>query len=740
MVEPSDRALLPPEASARLVEFARTCKAAARAVSLYPAGHPAIVTSLSRIAEATAALTQNGPCAIQVHAQELLLNGNGVPKPDPAVSELAALLHRHLIGQLTLNAAADAGSWRTLLLLLARAPEEVRADGGIGHLWATAGGPSIEIAEIDYAEVLREKDGGAATIDDIIAAAIAGGPALEDDRTIEALVEAVSNPESARALLQQLERLTAAGAAPIEQHTGAFLALLRALVSHVSREGPERLRTIFRQIGTAARYLSPAALIALLSGRTNPEAMAGNVNVVNGLVENMPDEAIAGFVARALVQERGATERLAHAFQSLVPEYSRQRQLLALARKEAAQSQLAADEYGFDELWKRVEGILTSYTDDRYVSSDYARELSHARTQPIDVERTSDDPPERLAAWVETVSDAALRNLDHDLLTDLLHIESDPLRWRDVADTVVAHADDLVRVDYFEQALALIRKLLDEAARDSARQAHALPALERFGGGSLLKYMPAFLRTADQEAYEQLKALCHRIGAGVVARLAEGLAAEQDARARRRLRDILIGFGPAGADAIRPLMNAANWEVRRTAAYLLREFGGSAGLKDLVPLLSDAEPLVQREAVQGLMMNGSREASAILLNAILTSKGRVRETLLKEVLAPRNDQGGAFFAYVVRELDPGRVPDLYSTAVETLGSVATDDAVDALKTALHKGHWWAPFANRQRRAAAAESLRRIGSPAALNALRDAASRAASGVRAAARAALERTES
>ena len=112
MVEPSDRALLPPEASARLVEFARTCKAAARAVSLYPAGHPAIVTSLSRIAEATAALTQNGPCAIQVHAQELLLNGNGVPKPDPAVSELAALLHRHLIGQLTLNAAADAGSWR----------------------------------------------------------------------------------------------------------------------------------------------------------------------------------------------------------------------------------------------------------------------------------------------------------------------------------------------------------------------------------------------------------------------------------------------------------------------------------------------------------------------------------------------------------------------------------------------------------------------------------------------------
>ena len=33
-------------------------------------------------------------------------------------------------------------------------------DGGIAHHWATAGGPSLEIQEIDYAEVLREKQAG----------------------------------------------------------------------------------------------------------------------------------------------------------------------------------------------------------------------------------------------------------------------------------------------------------------------------------------------------------------------------------------------------------------------------------------------------------------------------------------------------------------------------------------------------------------------------------------------------
>ena len=74
-----------------------------------------------------------------------------------------------------------------------------------------------------------------------------------------------------------------------------------------------------------------------------------------------------------------------------------------------------------------------------------------------------------------------------------------------------------------------------------------------------------------------------------------------------------------------------------------------------------------------------------------------------------------------------------------LGSVATTDSVDALKATLAKGQWWAPFANRKRWSAAVESLRRIGSPAALTALRDAAARGPSSVRAAARAALEKAD-
>jgi HEAT repeat protein len=605
-------------------------------------------------------------------------------------------------------------------------------------LWATAGGPSIEIQQIDYTEVLREKQGLSATIDKILAAAMAG-PRLDlDDSSMEALVEIVSDPAKLEKLLVQLAERGGQSAQGVEVQTSALLNVLRGLADHVSRTAPDRLGDVFAHLGEGVRHMSAEAMSALLAARSSPDAMAGTVNVVTSMVERAPDAAVAGFVATQVAAEHGATERLAHAFQNLVPDFSRQRQVLALARDEAAASELGSDE-SFPELWHQVEGMLTSYTDARYVSDDYARELSHARTQPVGVEQTGDDPPERIAAWLGTVNDAALRNLDRDLLTDLLSIEMDPLRWRDVADTVVLHADDLVRVGYFDQAWHLIETVISQAGAQAWRQPHATAALERFGQGSLLKHVSAHLRGADDRSFERLSRLCHAIGPPIIVPLAEVLAAERDARSRRRLRDILVGFGPKGAESVRPLMNAANWEVRRTAAYLLREFGGAEGLKELVPLLNDAEPLVQREAVQGLVMNGTDEASAILLRTLTAASGRTKETLTKEILGMREDRASGFFAYVVRHMEPARLPSLYVAAIEALGTAGGPAAIGALETALNRGQWWTPFANRRFRSAAAQSLRRIGTPEALEALREASSKGSFGVRAAARAELGRGE-
>jgi len=734
MTESATRPALSPDAVVRLTEFARACKAAARAVSLYPGNHPAIGSSLGRLADMTARVTDAGSYRLQVHADTLLVDGAAPVKGDQAIAELAEVLHRHDIGRLTLNVGADAGSWRTLLLLLARTPEEVRADGGISHLWAAAGGPSIEIQEIDYAEVLREKSGYAAAIDKIIAAALAG-PAVDlDDPTMALLVEIVGDPEKLDELMKQLESAT--DERGVEARTAAFLSLLRGVAEHVAKTDPGRLAGVLQHLSQAAGRLSAAGMSNLLATRDRPEAVAGGVNVVTTVVDNMTDSTVAHFVAGNVITERGASERLAHAFQALVPEIDKRRQLLALAEEEVAASPVGQEE-NFEQLWERVEGMLTSYSDKSYVSEEYGRELSSARTNPVEVERTSDDPPERIAAWLTTVSDGALRGLDHQLLLDLLSIETDPLRWRDIAEAVARHADDLIRAGVLDEAWQLAEAVVDHAERDAARQPHAAAVLERFGRGAMMKHVAPHLRSAEDEEYERFKRLCRAIGTPVIAPLAEVLSAEQDARSRRRLRDILLGFGAQGRDVVQQLMNAPNWEVRRTAAYLLREFGGSEGLKELIPLLSDAEPLVQREAIQGLVWAGSDEASAILMRALAMATGRARTTLEAELVGLRDERAAPLFCYLLRNLDRNAFQRVYVSAIDALGTFGGPDAVDALKEALYGGSWWTPFRTRRIRAGAAEALKKIGTRPALDVLREASAGGTRGVRSAARNALGR---
>src|SRR5919201_1303391 len=70
--------------TARLMEFARACKAAARAVVLYPAGHPAITATLGRIVQITSAGSLDAPLRLTVLPDSLLLDERALPRQESA--------------------------------------------------------------------------------------------------------------------------------------------------------------------------------------------------------------------------------------------------------------------------------------------------------------------------------------------------------------------------------------------------------------------------------------------------------------------------------------------------------------------------------------------------------------------------------------------------------------------------------------------------------------------------------
>ena len=76
-------------------------------------------------------------------------------------------------------------------------------------------------------------------------------------------------------------------------------------------------------------------------------------------------------------------------------------------------------------------------------------------------------------------------------------------------------------------------------------------------------------------------------------------------------------------------------------------------------------------------------------------------------------------------MDRRKEAELHMTAVVALGSFGGPDAVGA-RFALHEGDIWSPMATRRLRAAAAQALRRLGTPAALDVLREASEQGRAG--------------
>jgi hypothetical protein len=734
MTTPSTSERLTPDRALRLAEFARACKAAARAVSLYPPTHPAIRISLGRLTEVSAKATADGPLAFTVLPDGLLVSGLAAARPDAAIGELAALLHEHLVGALTIHSGANTDVWLSFFVMLARPTDELRDSGGIAQVWSVTGDPAIAIQEIDYSEVLRERSSGrTAGLEDIVASCLHSESADFDDETLKALMEAAGNTDRLAELVVVLEEQ--GGGSGVQAKSAALLRMLKGIVDVVAKTAPERLEPVLRNMSVVMGGLSPELLLELLSGQR--DRADGAADLVLQVVKRMSDDTIASFVAKNVANDRGASGRLAQAFQALVPELDRRRLLCEMAEAEIAESPLG-QEPGFPELMHNAKEMLTTYSDESYVSEEYARELSSARTQAVEVERTSDDPPERLTGWISTVSEVSLRALDLRLLLDLLTIETNPERWRDVMDPVVFHVEDLLLVGDFDAALQLIEALGREAGPNGepGHRAAAAAAIDRLVKGQMMKNQAVHFRAMDDQAFELMKRICHTIGPSIITPLAEALSVEEHTRARQRLTTLLLGFGADGQKSAERLKHSANPAVRRTAIYLLREFGGSEALPDLTTLLDDTEPHVQREALRAIVAIGTEQAYDVLRQAMATSNETTRNSLMLALVKMRDERAAPLFAHIVRHVEHrGALRDVYLRSIEAIGALRDEASVDLLKGALYQGEWWAPIRTARLRSTVAGALKRIGTPEAMNVLREAAERGPRGVRGAARAQL-----
>ncbi len=724
--------LLGPEETARILELSRACKAAARAVLLYPPSHPAIAATVGRIVQTTSSDALAAPVKITVLPRELRVDGRKPARDDQAVSDLAVLLHDHLVGEIVIQPGGDRDAWLAFLQLLGRSPESVRAEGGIARVWTTMAGRHVELREIDYGEVLRERGAGHSQAwEKIISNCLEGMTSLDlDEAAMNELLAVAGDVDRVVEMMSTLESRAQGG---VGAKSAALMKMIRGFIEAVSKNAPQMLDTTLRTIASAVGRLTPEMVMALLAEDAGtPDA---EHRVMDGVLSHMPDRDVATFVSRNVIAEGTATDRLAHAFQALVPDGDSRERLLTIARDDVAASPLGSTE-GFDGMWDQVaQKLLTSYSDRPYISDAYARELSSARTQAVAVERVSDDPPERVSAWLTTVSTTSVRTLDISLLLDLLSLEQNDARWGDLMAPVVRTLEDLLLVGDFDAALSLIDVVAKSAsgAGTTARRQHAMIAIDTIVSGPMLQHIVIHLASVDDSQFERVKSMCLSFGEVLVRPLAEALAAEQRARPRERLTAILLAFGAVARRTIERLKNSANAAVRRTAIQLMRQFGGSDALPELTELLDDTEPQVQREAVRAILNIGTDKAFQVLQAALASGSEQSRNAIMQSIGSVRDERATPLVAYILRNVDHRRLTSVYLRAIEQLGALRDPEAVQPLSEAFRRpGEWWAPRRTSSLRAAAAAALARVGTAEAFAVLEEAVTNGPRGLRNAAR--------
>lgn len=726
-----------PDVAARVTSFARACRAAARSVALYPGEHPALAAALGALTQAAQTATAASVLRLAVLPHMLTVDGRGMVRPDAAVTDLATLLHRHQVGQLSIHPLTDADLWRRFLTLLAQPPDQTRLRGGLGKMWASGGESGIEVRALDYAEILRTHiRGDQATWDTIVASCLEGTALSLDDTLVELLFGVLNDPSKILGVVRAVEaRMPSAEA----QRQGPMVVagLLQALAQFVATSTPEQADSVMAALAEATAHL-PIETLAPIVDTQKEASRSDRARFVQGLLRRISDSSVANLIACEVRGGRGTSPRLADAFCGLAPNADRRSGILALVRNTMGQADTDADP-AMAKAWQQSEELLRSYSEEAFVSDAYNAEFGRLSKRAVDLDKDHTDPPEQISAWCKTVDDSNVRLLDAALLADLMNLQQDVAQWRNLAGLARHRVNALLVVGDFPAAALLVEALRSQsdhhdnlAVRDAAKG-----NLHSAMTPATMRHVASHLDTDDPSVVHAARRFCLALGTAGIGALAEVLSREERSRPRKHLCDTLVAFGASGRQAVEHLRQSPNAAVRRTAVLLLREFGGKEALPLLESLLDDSEPHVQREATRAIAMLGGDAAYAILVRTLVQGTERARSSVLGVLRTLPDEDAEQVLSHVVLKTQcRGAMWPVHMQAVEQLGSVGGRFAVDALTAVVKRRQFWSPFKMAALHRLAVGALGRIGTSEALDVLETVASDGPSWARAAARARLD----
>ncbi len=263
------------------------------------------------------------------------------------------------------------------------------------------------------------------------------------------------------------------------------------------------------------------------------------------------------------------------------------------------------------------------------------------------------------------------------------------------------------------RALALLGSISQNTESSAKRREAATGTLRQIGTREMLDFLTGKLASSgvNPQISQRVQNLLPFLGEPAAHYVADRLAEEDDARARKRLARTLVRFERAALPALSRLLKDERWYVVRNAVAILGEIRDPERISQLAVLMAHDDLRVRREAVRALTRIGSDDAMEVLLVAMEEGDKDLQRQSLLFLGAFKQQAAIPHLLAILAHPDPFlRRGDLVRGAVHALGEIGNAQAQPALAALLARRRLWRRRRFDEIRAAAAEALGKIAIP------------------------------
>ncbi len=715
---------LSPELSRSVSGLARALVAASRSWALYPPEHPAVRSAIDRLRTALAIASSGRALSFGVTPDTLLVEGVAVASEGP-VADAARWLHQHDILQMTFAGDVPVDSLEALLALLSEDVQAVRSRGGPAESWRALHHGAVTITQIDFASVFEDRDVAqpARHKDDLwrsIVRSVVDRHKWLDEAAQKRLLQIAGDAVAIGELAHDVSAPSHAadGSPMLTSQAAAVVAAYRHLMSIVDLMEPGRRTEVMQNVAAATATLDSRLVLQMLTGGPDAQPDGGVVDVRARLASGFDDLKVAQLLATTLAIDGQASELLAGVFDTIAPDEPRKRRVLTLTKTLLGETSFGKTNQ-FHSIWTSMEELLLTYNEKPFVPARYKIELDDIGAR---AEVMAADVPDDLRQLIDTLGQDNVRRLSVTLLIDLLRMEGDAARAPGLARDVAALGEDLLFAGDYASARLVAKALATQAATAGAvTQPGSRVALDA------LVETVAFHETVDMlgdmtaESAALFAEICDAVGPAAADALRDLLDVDADTPARRRAADIIRRYGGRAATRLAPLLAHPHWYAVRNVAELLGQIGSAEAIALLQPLLRGPDARVMRAAVRALAGIRDPAAARAIHTVLRAATGGQRQAVVAALVEERDPRVIPVLACILEQSRPlGGEHELVVETLAALADVGGDDGVPHIVRVMRQRSWFARGKTRSLKRASLGALRRIGSPAAVKALADAA--------------------